>query len=76
MDVADIRTKYEGQGSLGYLLGAIEFAMRNLSNISSPLNLVTKDATGDIVTEMDRSVHRSVINYFDAIDVPTTILGE
>jgi len=72
-----IQQRYEGQGPVGYLLGVTDFAMQNLQGISvSPFDLFRKDSTGDIVTEMDRCVHDSIVKYFQAIEVPVAILGE
>jgi len=73
----EIQHKYEGQGPVDYLLGATEFAMQNLKGISiSAADLFKKDKTGDLVTAMDRSVHRSVIEYFQARGIPIAFLGE
>jgi len=73
----EIQKKYQSSGVTGYLLGATEFARQNLANLSfSPLDIVRKDDTGDIVSQMDRCVHESVIRYFQEIGISVAILGE
>jgi fructose-1,6-bisphosphatase/inositol monophosphatase family enzyme len=71
----EIQGKYENQPS-GYLLGATEFAIANLQGVSVLDITRSSDGTGDIVTEMDRCVHESVIRYFQEIGLAVVILGE
>jgi fructose-1,6-bisphosphatase/inositol monophosphatase family enzyme len=67
--------KYQDRGLVGHLLGATDYAKQELSHVSF-LDVVRKGNTGDIVTRMDRTVHDSVIRYFQENGISAVVLGE
>jgi fructose-1,6-bisphosphatase/inositol monophosphatase family enzyme len=74
MEAKKIHTKYEHLGTEGFLLGAIEYAKSKLSNCSH--EIYSKKSSGDIITELDKTVHNSFIEYFRINQIPVCILGE
>lgn len=75
VDPKDIQRKYANRGIVGYLLGAMEYSINNLNTITM-LDVTKKDASGDIVTLMDTTVHHSIAKYFRKNSIPVVILGE
>lgn len=66
---------YQHKGLVGLLLGATEYAKKELGSVSIG-EVLNKYNTGDIVTAKDRCVHESVVKYFKEVGIGVKILGE